>query len=157
MKNETLQTASDRDWVNHNTGNHHGNCDRLNERTHIVALLAVSKSTNITFAFIQHPGWCALHVDGRSDCPEFVLGEEVVALLVILGVILCGGDETIAFVEIWHGSVLFRLGVDCVVSIRSDWCSSNGLLSCDWLVHAFRHRQNGWVDLRVQIVERLLG
>ena len=81
-------------------------------------------------------------------------GEEEIIHLVILGVLLCGCDETIAFVEIWHGSVLFRLGVEWVVSVRS-----NRLLSCilNWLVHAFRHRQNGWVDLRVQIVERLLG
>ncbi len=135
--------------------------------------------------FLQHPSRNPLHVDRLRNGEEVCLREAVDGAIVNFRVVLGGGDETIALVEVWHflflslswlgGHGVVRAGVGEVgindrggrehlgnggidrlldlVSIGGRAGTRRGGLL---LLHALRGREHGRVDLRVEVVERLL-
>ncbi len=99
---------------------------------------------------LQHPSGDALHVDRLGDGQQVGLAEAVGGAVVNLRVVLGGGDETVALIEVRHCQNLLVLGVESVGSV------SRGSDRLRLLVRTLRHRQDGGVDLGVEVEESLL-
>ena len=124
--------------------------DRGNQRGQVVDPLA-----DRALVILQHPGRDALHVDRLGNGQQIGLAEGVGGAVVNLRVVLGGGDETVALVEVRHCENLLVLGVECVVVVRVVTGLRSGR-GHGLLVRTFRHRQDGGVDLGVEVVESVL-